>query len=149
MDNIMRTGTPILTTIHPPSPETTIKRLTELIYKHGKEFNMTPSDIDTIRRLTERQAAPVPRTAPMTIDEIKQNRNDDNYVDGIVAVALCDVINNNLAGFLDIISEKLVGSPLLMDVNYEVVGTVADYGILIRVVGDVSSILDMEDNEEN
>jgi len=118
-------------------------------FENGNDFNIMQTDMNELHALVKRSVQPTPRTSPMTIDEIKQTRNEDNYVDGIVAVALCDIIDNNLAGFLDILSEKLVGSPLLMDVNYDVVGTVADYGILIRVVGDVSSILDMEDDDEN
>ena len=48
--------------------------------------------------------------------------------------------------FLDLISESLVGSDLLMDIVYKVVGVVNDDMILLQVSGDVSSIL--EDYEE-
>lgn len=88
-------------------------------------------------------------TEPMTIEEIKKNRSEDNYVEGIVPISLDQVIHNDFETFLDIISNKLVGSILLMDVNYSVVGHQDEYTILLNVSGDASQIIDDEGEDEN
>ncbi|MCA1320547.1 hypothetical protein LC085_11550 [Bacillus tianshenii] len=82
---------------------------------------------------------------PMTIEEIKQNKDENNYVEGVLPVSLSNIIDNDLEGFLDIISEDLVGSPTLMDVNYSVVGHQDEWTVLIKVSGDASQILDEEE----
>lgn len=82
---------------------------------------------------------------PMTIEEIKQNKDENNYVEGIIPVSLSNIIDNDLEGFLDIISEDLVGRPTLMDVNYSVVGHQDEWTVLIKVSGDASQILDEEE----
>ena len=57
-------------------------------------------------------------------------------------VHLSDIIDNDLEGFLDLLSEKLIGSPLLMDINYDVVDSTAEVCIIIKVRGDVPEILE-------
>ncbi|WCK57417.1 hypothetical protein PP175_25455 (plasmid) [Aneurinibacillus sp. Ricciae_BoGa-3] len=91
---------------------------------------------------------------PLTIQEI-QEQAVDNYIEGVVAVALSEIIERDFEGFLDLVSEALVGSSLLMNVNYSVVGNQDEYTVLINVSGDVSSIVrdkqdeqDVEDKEE-
>ena len=74
-------------------------------------------------------------------------KDDNNYIRGIVKVALSDMIENDLEGFLDLISEKLTGSPLLMDIGYEPV-SVFEEELYLLVSGDVSGILDEEQNNE-
>ena len=57
------------------------------------------------------------------------------------------MIDNNYEGFLDFISEKLVGSNLLMDVNYEVVAQAKKMfpnELILEVTGDVSTIIEEE-----
>ena len=82
---------------------------------------------------------------PYTIQEMKE------YMTGCVAVALSDIIDNDLEQFLDLIAEKLVANDCLMDINYKAIGiTDVDSGnanIIIEVTGDVSNILDMEERE--
>jgi len=84
--------------------------------------------------------------SPMTIEEIKSIRDENNYVEGIVIVDLDDIIGYDLESFLDIISDKLIGSVCLMDTNYTVFGTEGE-SILIRVKGDASNAIE-EDEEE-
>lgn len=84
---------------------------------------------------------------PMTVEEIKKFRDADNYIAGVISIHISDMIDNDLEGFLDRISTLLVNNECLMDVNYEVVGindTEKDE-ILLKVTGDVSSILEMKD----
>lgn len=84
---------------------------------------------------------------PLTKEAVCRYKDDNNYIRGIVKVALSDMIENDLEGFLDLISEKLTGSPLLMDIGYEPV-SVFEEELYLLVSGDVSGILDEEQNNE-
>lgn len=86
---------------------------------------------------------------PLTKEAVCRYKDDNNYIRGIVKVELSDMIENDLDGFLDLISEKLTGSPLLMDIGYEPV-SVSEEGLYLLVSGDVSEICDEEqDNGED
>lgn len=85
--------------------------------------------------------------APLTKEAVCRYKDDNNYIRGIVKVELSDMIENDLDGFLDLISEKLTGSPLLMDIGYEPV-SVFEEELYLLVSGDVSGILDEEQNNE-
>jgi len=82
---------------------------------------------------------------PLTKEAVCRYKDDNNYIRGIVKVELSDMIENDLEGFLDLISEKLTGSPLLMDIGYEPV-SVFEEELYLLVSGDVSGILDEEQN---
>lgn len=84
---------------------------------------------------------------PVTKEAVCRYKDDNNYIRGIVKVELSDMIENDLEGFLDLISEKLTGSPLLMDIGYEPV-SVFEEELYLLVSGDVSGILDEEQNNE-
>lgn len=84
---------------------------------------------------------------PLTKEAVCRYKDDNNYIRGIVK-ELSDLIENDLDGFLDLISEKLTESPLLMDIGYEPV-SVFEEELYLLVSGDVSEILDEEkDNED-
>lgn len=83
-------------------------------------------------------------TPKLTMNEIKKQMADKGNVCGLVRVSLCDVIDNDLEGFLDILSEGLTGSPLLMDINYNVDHN-EDDDLIIYVTGDASEIIEVED----
>lgn len=86
---------------------------------------------------------------PLTKEAVCRYKDDNNYIRGIVKVELSDMIENDLEGFLDLISEKLTGSPLLMDIGYEPV-SVSEEELYLLVSGDVSEICDEEqDNGED
>lgn len=80
---------------------------------------------------------------PLTKEAVCRYKDDNNYIRGIVKVELSDLIENDLDGFLDLISEKLTRSPLLMDIGYEPV-SVFEEELYLLVSGDVSGILDEE-----
>lgn len=82
---------------------------------------------------------------PLTKESVCRYKDDNNYIRGIVKVELSDLIENDLDGFLDLISEKLTRSPLLMDIGYEPV-SVFEEELYLLVSGDVSGILDEEQN---
>lgn len=77
----------------------------------------------------------------LTIKQIKKRMDEDNYIEGIVAVDLSEIIDNDYDGFIDLISEKLVGDVFLMDVEYSAVGCDGNDTIFIKVSGDASNIL--------
>jgi hypothetical protein len=54
-------------------------------------------------------------------------------------IDLADVIDLDLEGFLDLISERAFGSILLMDVTYAVAGVTGDT-LRLNVAGDTSNI---------
>lgn len=81
-------------------------------------------------------------TKPMTYEEIKENMDDNCFIKGNIVINLSEIIDNDFEGFLDIISNRLVGSPLLMDINYNVVGCENGDVLIIQVRGDVSNIIE-------
>lgn len=76
-----------------------------------------------------------------TTDEVRSNLDAEGYVSGEVAVELNEIINSDLEGFLDLISDKLVGSVLLSDISYEASGVSGTGQLVIRVTGDPSDLL--------
>lgn len=64
------------------------------------------------------------------------------YVTGVVTMDLDDIVNFDLEWFLDEISEKLVGSIMLLDVSYRAIGVLEDGSLQVEVTGDVSDVLD-------
>lgn len=89
-------------------------------------------------------------TEPMTIEEIKKNKDENNDVAGIISIHISDIIDRNYEDFLDYIAEMLVDNVCLMSIDYEIVGINPDCKneILLRVSGDVSSILEMEEDSD-
>ena len=75
-------------------------------------------------------------------EEILKSHDEDNYVEGYIRIYVGDLIDNDREAFLDQISEELVGSPLLMDITYEVAGVEQDNMLVLKVRGDASSIID-------
>ena len=59
------------------------------------------------------------RVAPMTREEIIK---DNYYVEGVVYITEFEIIDNDFEGFLDIVSNRLVGVGVLSDVEYQLVG---------------------------
>lgn len=83
-------------------------------------------------------------TQPYTREELRSNMNEDGYVEGKVIVDFHQILDIGLEGFLDCLSERLTGSPLLMNIDYNVVGIVGPDELVINVSGDVSNIIDKE-----
>lgn len=78
---------------------------------------------------------------PYTSEEIRLNLDKDGYISGEVAVELNDIINADLEGFLDLISERLIGPSVLADISYEVSGVNGTGQVVIKVTGDPSYLL--------
>lgn len=90
------------------------------------------------------QPTPTVLVRPMTVDQIKNGLDADGYISGIIYVDLTDLLSEDLEYVLDLFSEKLIGSSLGMDIDYEVIGT--DKGsLLIQVTLNPSMALE-DDN---
>lgn len=74
---------------------------------------------------------------PYTPKEIRSSMKEDGLISGVVKVKLRDIINNDFEGFLDILSENLIGNPCLMGVDYKIVGYEDDSLLHIKVTGMV------------
>jgi hypothetical protein len=63
-----------------------------------------------------------------------------NYIRGIVAMDLSDLIDNDFEGILHLMSEKLTGTGLLTDIHFKIVGFEDDTKLHIEISGDLSQI---------
>jgi energy-converting hydrogenase A subunit M len=86
-------------------------------------------------------------TEPLTIDYMKKIRDKNNFIQRNVLVELNEIIDSDLEGFLDILSEKLTGSCLLMSTSYELADLYDKNTVIITVTGDISMILETEGGE--
>jgi hypothetical protein len=85
---------------------------------------------------------------PLTQAQIRERRDKDNIVEAIVAVDFDNFVGESLDNRLDMMSEAIVDSPLLMDIHQTVLRYEPETGALImRVSGDVSEVLDDDDEE--
>lgn len=83
---------------------------------------------------------------PLTIKEITERlERDTTYIKGVVPYDVRFAIEYDFGKVLDELSTKLVGAPIMRDMNYECVG-VENNGLtlLIEVSGDVSLLLGEE-----
>lgn len=89
-------------------------------------------------------------SGPISQKHIQEFSDENHYIEGVVKVHISDMIDNNLEGFLDLISIRLVDSDLLMDVNYNVIGLCEDEPdtLYLLVRGDASMVLDDAGDEE-
>jgi hypothetical protein len=83
--------------------------------------------------------------SPMTLKQIiSMSENDENgYIHGTMPFSLSEIMDNDFEGMMDLFSERLTATDLLMDIHYEAVGF-ADGMILIKVTGDPETIIDGE-----
>ena len=79
---------------------------------------------------------------PCTAAEILKNLDDDGQISGVVGISLDDIIENDMEGFDDILTERLVGlNCCLSEISYDVVGVEPDENFLhIRVSGYVDDV---------
>ncbi len=87
----------------------------------------------------------IKKSLQMNSEDILANRDENNYVEGYVQLHVSSLVDNDLEGFLDLLSVSLVGSELLMDINYDVVALGEDKNDLIfKVRGDATTIVETE-----
>lgn len=85
-------------------------------------------------------------TRPLTAGQAYEvlATSNSNRLRCVVEVAMFDIVNADLEGLLDILSEKAVGNSLLMDIGYQIVGRSAGGECLIEVTGDPSEAFSEE-----
>ena len=91
-----------------------------------------------VLRAEARKAAPAGAVVPLTAPLTKSAMDKEGWVAGVVAVSLSDVVDLDEEGFLDLLSEKLTGGPLLMDIGWSVVGHRKNT-LHLEVKGDASA----------
>ncbi len=101
---------------------------------------------DSIARVQDSGWIPLPPDEdilyePMTPDQIKSELDPDGFVTGRILIDMDHVAGLDLDSFYDLISERLVGSDLGMDISYKVVG-VSDGSVVVQVSLDPSAVLD-------
>lgn len=85
---------------------------------------------------------------PLTAAQIRRQMDADGLVEGVIALELDDVIDNDRDRVMELLSEALVGSNGLEDIEYELVGNDGDM-LHILVRGDASSLVEDEEEEED
>lgn len=71
-------------------------------------------------------------------------RLDHGFITALVTVDLDEVIHGSQESVLDLLSRAAVGSELLQDISYEVVGGQGDT-LVLSVSGDVSALVENDD----
>lgn len=83
---------------------------------------------------------------PLTHDDVLKLADKNGYITGVVRVALSEVIENDIEGFLDILSERLLETDMLSELSYRIVGVEDGRTLLVEVYGHVEE-LDAESRE--
>lgn len=68
--------------------------------------------------------------------------DEHGYIAVKVEVTLSDLIDRDLEGVLDLLSEKATGTDLLMDVNYSLNAVIDKYTVEMVVTGDTAECLE-------
>ncbi len=87
-------------------------------------------------------------TRPLTATQIRRQMDADGLVEGVIAIELDDIIDNDRDRVMELLSEALVDSNGLEDIEYELVGSDGDM-LHVSVRGDASSLVEDEDEEDD
>ena len=86
----------------------------------------------------------IPRMKPLSRQEMRATVRRGDYVSGVVAVDLGEIIDYDHEWLLNECSALLTGSELLMDISFKVVGHHGDT-LWLRVSGDASEVVRADD----
>jgi hypothetical protein len=101
---------------------------------------------DALQEYIERRVVR-PRTGPLSPAAMRASVLRGEYVSGVVAIDLGDIIDHDLEWFLDELSRLLTGSELLMNHTYPVVGSDGE-SLWLKVEGDASMVVEYLDEDE-
>lgn len=87
-------------------------------------------------------------TEPYSAEELKTAINEECEITDIVRVDLHDIFDTDFEGFLDIISEELVGNELLNEPSYHLIGSDNESNLYFEVTGTVEILEDEPEEEE-
>jgi hypothetical protein len=84
-----------------------------------------------------------PLDKPLSMRQIvaMSKADEHGYIEGIIRMDISDLIDNDLEGVLDIMSERLTGGGVLSDIAYTVIGH-EDNELFIKVCGDADSVIE-------
>lgn len=71
----------------------------------------------------------------------------NNRIETEIVIGLDDAVDRDLEGFLDFVAEQACDSVLLMDFTYRVTGLTPEGALILTVEGDVSEVIDWEDED--
>ncbi|MDO3408394.1 hypothetical protein QWJ34_01290 [Saccharibacillus sp. CPCC 101409] len=80
-------------------------------------------------------------TQPLTLEQI-QELQQDNRITAVLPIGLDEVSNLSPDELTDLLSLKLVDSDLLTDIQYERAGVQDEATVLLKVSGDVTTLLE-------
>lgn len=80
---------------------------------------------------------------PLSFKQMQIENDQGKPVSGVIAVRLLDIVAGDAEEFIDLISDKLTGSDLLTNIDYEVVGHEGNT-LWLEVTGDASEIVAFE-----
>lgn len=130
-----------------------LAHVTESIQLIAYVYGITPDDINSqiaksVARYPDGPAAMhqkergIIHEKPLSKDELKRIADEDNYIEVMITIHISDVIDNDLEGFLDILSKRVTNSPCLTDINYTVTDIHQKDTLVVKVTGDISDIID-------
>jgi hypothetical protein len=85
-------------------------------------------------------------TSPLTFEEIKEQKDENNRISATLKFTLDEIMGNSRDCFLNLISDRITKNHYLMDIEYELVG-ISGGCIVIKATGDVSAILVLKGEE--
>lgn len=77
---------------------------------------------------------------PLTIKEIREQKDENDFIGGVVIVKAEWMYDNSYEEFLDVLSIRLTNGVNLKDIEWEIVGHHDGRSVLIEVSGNVSDI---------
>lgn len=102
--------------------------------EHGTLY-LDPDEESTVERGVG-SADCEPLTTPLDLAACREFIDSDGRVYGVVAVTVGELTENALEEVLDLLSTRLVGSEVLLDIQFEAVG-VRDGAVLVKVTGQL------------
>lgn len=83
-------------------------------------------------------------TKPLTYTQLREMKDEDNNVEGIVLTSTTELIEGDRDQLLNTLSERLTGSTLLYDMDFKFLGQIDEENMMVEVSGNVTDILKQE-----
>jgi len=85
----------------------------------------------------------------LTRAEVIRGMDDAGYIEGVISLSLASLIDSDYENFLDLISNNLIGSVCLSDIQYEIVGCSSADKVLLLVSGHADDVSCVNDDIPN
>jgi len=82
---------------------------------------------------------------PLTLEQMRELSDKDGYIEAVVVTSFTDLIEGDRDSLLDNLSMRLTNSPMLMNMDYSIVGYLDEENLLMKVSGDVSEIVEKDE----